>query len=475
MRLESSLQQRMDQRQTLDPRLIQAMEVLQLSAPALEQKVESELAENPALEVERERGEAGEWQWADHKVRQGERDDSFAPRRVRAPSGERDAKMEAMANAPARGESLHTQLHNQWHVAAVDADDLALGDYLLSRIDADGYLRDGAQAMLAAAPPRTEAEDIERVIKLLQKNLEPPGLAARNLRECFLLQMQAEDRQTEDGRTGCEDGENRRLERAIVERHLPDLETNRLPKIAETLGFPVTRVQAAVRRLRRFHPHPGRLLAIEPVCNIYPDASVRFDEQTGDAVIELARGNLPALTVNPEIEALTRDKGADAEARKTMAQYVGKARTLIEAMEQRKLTLLRVIGEAVRDQRAFFDQGPQALKPLTETEVAERIGVHVATVSRAVSDKYLETPRGIIPLRMLFSAGTTSASGEAMAWGAVQAKMKQIVEGEDKKKPLSDDALVEELKKAGITIARRTAAKYRDELGIPTARDRKEH
>lgn len=474
MRLDTSLQQRMDQRQTLDPRLIQAMEVLQLSAPALEQKVESELAENPALEVEQERGETGEWQWADCKLRQGSRDDSFAPHRVRAPSGERDAKMEAMANAPARGESLHTQLHNQWHVAALNADDLALGDYLLSRMDADGYLRDPAQVLLAQAPPRTGAEDIERVVKLLQKNLEPPGLGARNLRECILLQMQAEARQLrEEGEATDEEG--RQLERAIVERHLPDLEANRLPKISEALGVSVAAVQAAVRKLRRFHPHPGRLLAVEPVCNIYPDATVVFDNETGEAVITLARGNLPPLSVNPEIEAATRDKTADPEARKTMAQYVGKARTLIEAMEQRKITLLRVIGEAVRDQRAFFDHGPQALKPLTETEIAQRIGVHVATVSRAVSDKYLETPRGIIPLRMLFTAGTTNASGETMAWGAVQAKLKQIVDEEDKKKPLSDDALVAELKKAGITLARRTAAKYRDEMGIPTARDRKAH
>ena len=459
----------------LDPRLIQAMEVLQLSAPALEQKVESELAENPALEVEQARGEEGEWQWADRQTRGKGGDDSFSPRRVRAQSGERDAKMEAMANAPARGESLHTQLHNQWHVAAIDSDDLALGDFLLSRIDADGYLRDGAQALLAQAPPRTEAEDIERVVKLLQKNLEPPGLAARNLRECFLLQMQAEERQEPAYGDEEDHGGTRKIERAIVERHLPDLEANRLPKIAESLKLSVAQVQAAVRKLRRFHPHPGRLLAVEPVCNIYPDAAVSFDDKTGEAVILLTRGNLPALTINPEIEALTRDKKSDAEARKTLAQYVGKARTLIEAMEQRKVTLLRVIGEAVRDQRAFFDHGPQALKPLTETEIAERIGVHVATVSRAVSDKYLETPRGIIPLRMLFSAGTTSDSGETMAWGAVQAKMKQIVDAEDKKKPLSDDALVEELKKVGITIARRTAAKYRDEMNIPTARDRKEH
>lgn len=467
----------MDQRQTLDPRLIQAMEVLQLSAPALEQKVESELADNPALEIEPAEGE--QWQWADRKRSRGPGDDGAAPRRVRVGTGERDAKQEAMANAPARGESLHSQLQNQWRMADVDEADQTLGEYLLGRVDADGYLREDAQSLLSSAPARTGAEDIERVVHLLQAHLEPPGMCARNLRECLLLQMRAEAKAQsgEDERAGkppLQPTEGLSLERAIVERHLPDIEGNRLPKVAAALGVPVAKVQEAVRKLRRFHPHPGRLLASEATCNIYPDATVRFDD-AGATVIELARGNLPPLSINPDIEQLARDKSADAESRKTMAQCVGKARTLIEAIEQRRATLQKVIAEAVREQRDFFEQGPQALRPLTETEIAARLGVHVATVSRAVSDKYLDTPRGILPLRMLFSGGTTSSGGETLAWGAVQAKLKQIVEAEDKKKPLSDDALVKELDKVGLTIARRTVAKYRDELGIPTARERRAH
>lgn len=459
----------MDQRQTLDPRLIQAMEVLQLSAPALEQKVESELADNPALEIER--AEQENWQWADHRMHGGMRDDSaFTPRRVRSASGDRDAKMEAMASAPARGESLHDQLRAQWRMNAMPETDLELGDYLIARVDADGYLRENPESLLAEAPAHTTAVDMERIVRRLQLLLEPPGLCARNLRECLLLQMNAEAK----GPDAAQAAHGHPLERALVERHLPDLEANRLPKICAALDTTVARLQDAVKGLRRFSPHPGRQLASEATCNIYPDATVRFDEN-GTAIIELARGNLPPLAVNPDIEGMTRDKSVDTEARKTLAQYVGKARTLMDAIEQRRATLQKVIAEAVREQRAFLDKGPQALKPLTETEIALRLGVHVATVSRAVSDKYLDTPRGILPLRSFFTGGTTSASGETMAWGAVQAKLKAVVDAEDKRKPLSDEALVKELDKAGLTIARRTIAKYRDELGIPTARERKAH
>ncbi len=461
MRLDTSLQQRMDQRQTLDPRLIQAMEVLQLSAPALEQKVEAELMDNPALEIEPPEGE--NWQWDDRR-RPGASGNNQT-RRVRMGAGERDAKQDAMANAPAKGASLHDQLKSQWCMAEANEDDLKLGEFLLSRIDADGYLRESGAALISAAPPHTRPEDVERVIRLLQTHLEPPGLAARNLRECLLLQIAAEEKMEAGGHP---------LERAIVLHHLPDIEANHLPKVVAALGASMAQIQAAVKGLRRFNPHPGRLLASEAACNIYPDAAVEFDEM-GAITVELARGNLPPLSINSAIETLTRDKGADPQMRKDMAHYVGKARTLMEAIEQRRATLQKVICEAVREQRAFFEQGPQALKPLTETEIAHRLGVHVATVSRAVSDKYLDTPRGILPLRMLFSGGTTNTAGEALAWGAVQEKLKRIVAGENPKKPLSDDALVKELEKSGLTIARRTVAKYRDELDIPTARERKKH
>ncbi|MEO1237897.1 MAG: hypothetical protein AAFX76_14020 [Planctomycetota bacterium] len=172
---------------------------------------------------------------------------------------------------------------------------------------------------------------------------------------------------------------------------------------------------------------------------------------------------------------MAADKSTDKKTRDFIGTNLRNARWLIDAVRQRHATLLRVIGVVIEAQRDFFDQGPGALKPLPMTLVADQLGVHVATVSRAVSEKYLQTPRGIFPLRMFFSGGTETDGGEAMSWTAVQAKLKEVIDAEDKQRPWSDDALVDELKKHGIEIARRTVAKYRKQLNIPPARQRREY
>src|SRR5205814_6552955 len=169
-----------------------------------------------------------------------------------------------------------------------------------------------------------------------------------------------------------------------------------------------------------------------------------------------------------------KEKKGDKKTRDFLANNVRNARWLLESIEQRKSTIMRVILAVVDAQREFFDKGPEYLKPLPMTQVADQLGIHVATVSRAVSEKYIQTPRGILPLRMFFSGGTENAAGDAMSWSAIQAKLEEIIRAEDRGNPLSDDQLVEELKKLGIDIARRTVAKYRKQLHIPAARHRKQ-
>ncbi|MCG8511383.1 MAG: RNA polymerase sigma-54 factor, partial [Rhodospirillales bacterium] len=181
------------------------------------------------------------------------------------------------------------------------------------------------------------------------------------------------------------------------------------------------------------------------------------------------------LTISRDYQDLAKDKDADKKTRDFVAKNLSSARWLIDAINQRNNTLLRVIGVVVQAQRDFFDQGPQALKPLPMTTVADQLGIHVATVSRAVSEKYLQTPRGILPLRMFFSGGTESSDGESMAWGAVQAKLKEVIDEEDKKNPMTDDELVTAMKEQGIDIARRTVAKYRKVMNIAPARQRREY
>ena len=509
MRLDTGQHQRMDQRMKLAPRMIQSMEILQMAQPALEARIEQELASNPTLEqvepgsdrdtllAEREQqtrdDREGERELivGEGKDRNGESDDferlsnlseqygdswssntsdssEYVPRRVASSgSGERDGKMDAMANTAARGASLYDQLMDQWHLVEIDEKTGALGEYLIGFIDADGYLRVPLQDLLDQAPAGTTADDLEEAIELLQEALDPPGLAARDLRECLLLQI--------DQLIYADADTELDLERELVAEHLKDIEANRYPKIARAVGRPIEDVQRAVLNLRQFTPHPGRLLASEDIRTITPDAVIDYDDETDTYTATLTHSRLPALQISASYEDLASDKSADRQTRDFVGKQLTSARWLIDAVNQRHATLLRVIAVVIEAQREFFEQGPQALKPLPMTLVADQLGIHVATVSRAVSEKYLQTPRGIFPLRMFFSGGTETDAGEAMSWTAVQAKLEDIIKEEDKSKPLSDDALVDELKKHGIELARRTVAKYRKQLNIPTARQRREY
>ncbi len=499
---------RMGQQMKLAPRMIQSMEILQMPTAALEERIEQELASNPTLELAEPGTDdlelAREAKQRDRDDRENERelhtdgsgagedferlsnlteqygeswiDNNFegggdaALRRARANDGERDGKLDAMANTAARTASLYEQLIDQWRMAEVDDATDELGRRVIGLIDRDGYLRADEATLLEEAPPGTTPEQLSAVIDRLQRYLEPPGLAARDLRECLLLQIDAKLDNDLDA-----DPDALALERRLVADHLGDIEANRYPRIAKALDLSIEAVQLAVRGLRQFHPHPGKLLADDDVRTITPDAVIEYDEDSDTYTAALTNNRIPPLQISPGYEDMFKDKQADKQTREFIGTHLRNARWLMEAIEQRCNTLLRVIGVVVEHQRGWFEQGDAALRPLPMTTVADQLGIHVATVSRAVSEKYLQTPRGIVPLRMFFSGGTETEEGESMSWTAVQAKLKEVIDAEDKSKPLSDDALVEEMKKQGIDIARRTVAKYRGQLNIPTARQRKQY
>jgi RNA polymerase sigma-54 factor len=504
MRIDTGQHMRMDQRMKLAPQMIQSMEILQMAQAALEAKIDQELASNPTLEV-REPGTNAEDLEAERAqvdrdngererelvVKDGdgtnkddfERLSNFSEelgstwdtnssenggnyRVAQSSDGERDKKMDAMANTATRTASLFDQIMAQWHLVETTPEIMKLGDYLIGFIDSDGYIRTEMEALLDQAPEGVAEEEIDAAIDMLQQTIEPAGLAARDIRECLLLQIDARLRNDPELKLAHE--------RALVEDHLKDIETNRLPKIAKATGLTIDEIKATIHNLRQFHPHPGKLLADDAPRLIFPDAVIEYDEETDAYSATLTHGRLPTLQIRAEYERDARDKNVDKKTRDYLNNHIRSASWIIDAIQQRKATLLRVIGVVVQAQREFFEQGPQALRPLPMTLVADQLGIHVATVSRAVNEKYLQTPRGILPLRMFFSGGTETEAGDAMSWTAIQAKLEQIIEGEDKSKPLSDDALVEKLKEHGIEIARRTVAKYRKQLNIPPARQRKE-
>jgi RNA polymerase sigma-54 factor len=207
---------------------------------------------------------------------------------------------------------------------------------------------------------------------------------------------------------------------------------------------------------------------------ITPDAIVDVDED-GELVVSMSDGNSPRLRISGSYRRLAKSRKTARDAKQFIQKNIRSAQWLISAIQQRRNTVQRVVAEVFAVQRAFLDEGHEALKPLPMVDVANKVGVHVATVSRAVAGKYVQTPRGIFPLRMFFSGGTTTADGQDVSWDAVKAKLREVIDNEDKSKPLNDDKLAAELRKHGIEIARRTVAKYRNLLDIPPARKRREY
>lgn len=481
------------------------MEILQMSSMQLEERLEQELTNNPTLEL-REPGpdEAdldAQRDQAERDNHEGERDlvvsddiidpnhrDDFERlsnlsdeigdgwesnhfetgegfRRPQA-TGERDAKMDAMVNTAARPQSLAEQLLNQWRLVETDPKTLRAGAFLIEFIDDDGYLRTDRQTLLDQAPPDLNEQLIDSALRLLQSSLEPPGMAARNLRECWLLQIDVAAQQ--------DDAPDLSVMRLLITEHLKDLGMNRLPHIAKATDLTLEQINQAKHDLRQFHPHPGRLLIEDAPCAITPDAIVEYDEANDRYVATLTNGRIPNVQINQRYLKMARNSSLDFKTKNFVGNNIRSARWLLDAIEQRKSTLLRVINVVIEAQRNFFDEGAQALRPLPMTNVADQLGIHVATVSRAVNAKYIQTPRGIFPLRMYFSGGTETDTGDAMSWTAIQARLETIIDQENKAKPFNDDQLVEKLKDHGIDIARRTVAKYRKQLNIPPARQRKQ-
>jgi RNA polymerase sigma-54 factor len=525
MRFDTSQHMKLGQSMKLAPRMIQSMEILQMPLAELEERIEQELESNATLDVaeiegdrleldearkEHEREDTEDERPLNVDEQSGQSDferlDSFEeshpdaveneysasrarldgeePYRRAKSDGERDGKMDAMAAAPARAASLLDQLLDQWHLADVPEELREPGELILSYIEEDGYLRTPLETVADRAPVgggavdpssnghanKPSIERLERALEELQAVLDPPGIAARDVRECLLIQLDALEY---DPEARPQDRGGLATARTLVQDHLDDLMQNRLPRIAEKSGLSLEQIKAGVEQMRRLSIAPARRLINDAPPPITPDAIVEYDEEHDRYIAYLNDARLPNLQVNREYAQMARDRAVPKKDREFLRTNISNAQWLIDAVNQRKHTLLRVIGVVVEAQREFFDYGPQALKPLPMTQVADQLGIHVATVSRAVADKYLQTPRGIVQLRKFFTGGLATDSGEDMSYDAVRAALQEVIECEDKNKPLSDESIVDELKKRGIEIARRTVAKYRDQLGIPSARLRR--
>ena len=444
------LVQRPEQRMLLLPRMLQSIEVLQLSGAELADWVERAAEENEALAVE-------------------ERPRAALPSRVARGSREAtDRHDELLASAPDRGRGLAESLSEQLALLDLPAELAPWVRLCIDSLDDHGYLSAGDEALLAlarergiAGPPERADEDLGRLgraIALVQR-LEPRGVGGRNAVEALLLQLDPRD---PDYALLC----------ALLEDFLEDVAKNKLPAVARALGIDLARLHGLLAILRRLELRPaGEAEASSPP--IRPEVVVTAagaDRRAFEVRVENA--GLPAVSIDPGIERVAHDGSRPRELRRYLRDKLASARDVVAAVEQRRRTLLRIASAVFARQRAFLADGPGHLAPLSMGEVADELGLAVSTVSRAVAGKHADTPWGTFPLRWFFQ--TAAGSGEASRED-VRAAVGALIAAEDRSRPLSDDEIVERLRARGADLARRTVAKYRQELGIPSSYRRRAH
>ncbi len=451
---------RTDLQLRLSPQMLQRIEVLQLSTLDLAQLIEQELQENETLEQDPDQRdttagdapeEAAEDDW-------DERADDWERREPR----EGPSRMEVMAATAAAPVTLEDHLVRQIDVLEVSDRERALARTLAGALNERGWLDIPLEDVETTLTPPPAADELEHALHLVQ-GLEPPGVGARDLTECLLLQLAP-------GRPDYD------LLVALVLNHLDDIAHNRIPRICKETGAPVMRVLAANEAISHLDPIPGWRFGARAVPHVKPDVVVR---QVGDDFeISIENDWIPNLTIGRRWLQLARDRATDPLLRKHIRGKIESAQSLIEALEQRKNTLFRVASELVNRQADFLVHGPSGLRPLRMQEVADALGVHVSTVSRAISGKYMQTPRGIVPLKSLFTGEVPTRGGavgdESASRAGVQELVRNIIADEDKADPLSDEAIVNILKdRHSLDIARRTVTKYRKALRLGSSRARR--
>jgi RNA polymerase sigma-54 factor len=485
MRLEVSLAQKLSLQLKLAPQIIQSIEILQLPALSLQELVETALSENEALErADDATPEAPAEEQAapdarsETNGRDGEEVEAIADTldrlerleaaadrdwqdfgRRRAAAGGEDPKFEAMNNTAAATTTLQDNLWEQFVLLDPDEDDRTIGRQIIFSLDENGFLAYPLEDVLATPELRSRftIADLERVLAMVQR-LEPKGIGARNLRESLLLQL---DRRDPD----------REFKERIIRDHLEDAGKNKLPKIARDLNIPVTTVRELVEQIAALDTRPGSRVGGDRNAYIHPDVVVEWRD--GRYEILLEDSFFPRIRVSPQYKELLSNSD-DPRVKDYVRKKLESAKWLVDAIQQRQNTLYRVCEEVFRVQRDYLDYGESHLRPLKMQEIADRVGIHVSTVSRAIADKWVQTPRGIVPLKYFFTGGAETNDGETMSRLSVKQRVKDLIAGEDRKNPLSDEQVADMLKEQGLDIARRTVTKYRKALKIPSSRQRRE-
>ncbi|MHB1126889.1 MAG: RNA polymerase factor sigma-54 [Bacillota bacterium] len=467
MRMGFGLTLEQNQKLVMTPELRQAIKILQLSTVELTEYLQQEVLENPVLEFKEEiddresngaeteeteeQNETFEVDWLEYFQ------DGTDLGYMRVPKEERSyySPEQYLSEMPSLPEYLTLQLH----LSTSNKRQRAIGEFLIGNIDEHGYLTTSVEE--AGAHMQMPVRSVERVLRLIQ-GFDPPGVGARNLRECLIIQVRLR---------GVADPWVER----IVLHHLEDLAAGRMGKIARAQNISVQDVQEAADLIKSLDPKPGRKFAnSQEVRYIVPD--VVIERVNGEFVVLINDISTPRLGLNPLYRSLLRqDSQCDPETRKFIQSKLNAAAWIIKSIEQRRVTLYRVVNCIVNFQRAFLEKGVKMLKPLNLRQVAEVVGVHESTVSRAISNKYVQTTQGVFELKFFFASGVENGNGSGTASESVKKIIQEYIAAEDPKNPLTDQQITGRLNLQGIHISRRTVAKYRDEMGVQATPRRKRY
>lgn len=529
MKLNLNFGLNMGLEQKLSPQMIQSLQLLQMNSLELEMAVKQELETNPLLEAADDVEDAGDEEEAEEDELSGQNAPEVAevpegsepkadtgedvpvpedpldskaagdppeespshdeidweayledgPDSGEPPRAEREAPEEQFERSPVYDQSLQDYLLEQLHDRETTPAIASLVEYLVYSLDDRGWLSpetdmvgqpgvdDGdprhaqiQELIEGRLDPASAHPEVREALHVLQ-SLDPAGVGARNLRECLLLQLRR--------RSGISP-----LARRIVEEDFGLLERLKISALARRHETSPEAIQEAIREIGTLDPHPGRLLGASAAAPVTPDLIV--EEIDGELVLMLNDRTMPSLRISRAYAGLIR-KGSKAtdEEKKFVRTKLNAATWLIRAIEQRKSTMLKVMQAIIESQPDFFRKGPANLRPLILQHVAEKIGMHISTVSRVTNGKYVQTPHGIFELKYFFSAGVTQSDGSELSSVAARDEIKRLIAAEDAKSPLSDQKIVEILKAKGLDVARRTVAKYRDQLEILPARLRKKY
>ena len=471
----------------INPRLYQAMDLLYMPLLDLQNHLKQELLNNPFLdmiepdeedeedgveqqeeptpETDAEKEEKGEIDWEEILL------DGFDA------GGRREEHEEREYYEPVTVDTRDLADHLRDQVALLDLNgrQMYLADEFIGNINEDGYLACGLEKIVEGVNESVQkvVEELDREVSDLQlyssgeaeemlgivQSLDPPGVGARDLRECLMLQLRE---------AGLEHSVPFRLVRDCFD----ELIAHRWSEISKRFGISPIDVQKAADEIAKLDPKPGLVYSDASDNYIIPDLIV--DKIDGKYHIFLNDANLPRLKLSKAYQEIARDKKKfDGESKEFISNKLNSANWMIQAIEQRRQTMLKVMNYIVERQREFFEKGVQFLKPLTLREVAEVISMHESTVSRVTNEKFVQTPRGVLPLKFFFSSGLSTTAGEDVSARGIKAQIQKLVAEENAKHPLTDQAIVNILKETGVQIARRTVAKYRDQLGVLSARMRK--